>query len=38
MTQRESDKLSSELKLLEQSQQSLQQSSQKTTARLRTAY
>ena len=31
MTQRESDKLSSELKLLEQSQESLQQSSQKTT-------
>jgi exonuclease SbcC len=31
ITQRESDKLSSELKLLEQSQQSLQQSSQKAT-------
>jgi exonuclease SbcC len=31
VTERESDKLSSELKLLEQSQQSLQQSSQKTT-------
>ena len=31
MTQRESDKLSGELKLLEQSQESLQQSSQKTT-------
>ena len=31
ITQRESDKLSSELKLLEQSQQTLQQSSQKTT-------
>lgn len=31
ITQRESDQLSSELKLLEQSQQSLQQSSQKTT-------
>jgi exonuclease SbcC len=31
ITQRESDQLSNELKLLEQSQQSLQQSSQKTT-------